>query len=618
MNEHCKHRQLAKWAKLGIGLAAFTVLGGLVVPEGLEGLEPIVVQAEEQASRSLTVYYRLKTGENFGDEERLQEVTYQLKPGESIDISQAYPDYQFVSSESGQTVYHYDDLNATFAIYDTVTYQRKDYKPLSDTLPSLSYTVRYVVETDTGLQDIATPKNQELKGGSFEFVSGPEIDGYYRLTTTSEVIRYEDIQSGQKEVLLYYKPIEAAPLTYQVTLVHAITGQILETSQKEILEGRSQDLTTFIPEGYTSTRFGSGNLSYDEVKAGKTSVTILCVPFTEEAIGVPIEYRTQEGVLEEAYLTVSPGENLVVKAKEFAGYELVPGTASERTIPYNYAKNSKLLKGIMVDALVFQYQKIGTEVKHDINFPIHKMTEVESKAFYEQQVLLYETLNKASRLDSSLYTEESQEIFAELFSYLDLYHSSWTDSSMKLEIVSEIESLAPPIHSFNLFRKDIKRIENGMAALVLKDKENAEQPTPPSTGSETDTPTQSGGGATTDTPSEPTAPALPSDIHGSASSNQVTDKSTTNSSSGQGTGGSGAVLTNKTSKATDVASAPILQTKKTVSETQPPSNQTKTSETQKALPATGEAHPSFSLVGLGLIGLSSLLISRRRTDRLSQ
>ncbi|WP_161945380.1 hypothetical protein, partial [Streptococcus suis] len=92
------------------------------------------------------------------------------------------------------------------------------------------------------------------------------------------------------------------------------------------------------------------------------------------------------------------------------GYELVPGTASERTIPYNYAKNSKLLKGIMVDALVFQYQKIGTEVKHDINFPIHKMTEVESKAFYEQQVLLYETLNKASRLDSSLYTEESQEI----------------------------------------------------------------------------------------------------------------------------------------------------------------------------------------------------------------
>ncbi|HEL9635649.1 TPA: LPXTG cell wall anchor domain-containing protein [Streptococcus suis] len=621
MKEHCKHRQLAKWAKLGIGLAAFTVLGGLVVPEGLEGLEPIVVQAEEQASRSLTVYYRLKTGENDGDEERLQEVTYQLKPGETIDIRQAYPDYQFVSSESGQTVYHYDDLNATFAIYDSVTYQRKDYKPLSDTLPSLSYTVRYVVETETGLQDIAAPKTQELKGGSFEFVSGPEIDGYYRLISFSELIRYEDIQSGQKEVLIYYKPIEAAPLTYQVTLVHAVTGQILETSQKEILEGRSPDLATFIPEGYTSTKYGSGNLSYDEVKAGKTSVTILCVPFAEEAIGVPIGAYVVNGgveVIESTYLTVSPGENLVVKAKEFAGYELVPGTASERTIPYNYAKNSKLLKGIMVDALVFQYQKIGTEVKHDINFPIHKMTEVESKAFYEQQVLLYETLNKASRLDSSLYTEESQEIFAELFSYLDLYHSSWTDSSMKLEIVSEIESLAPPIHSFNLFRKDIKRIENGMAALILKDKENAEQPTPPSTGSETDTPTQPGGGATTDTPSEPTAPALPSDTHGSASSNQVTDKSTTNSSSGQGTGGSGAVLTNKTSKATDVASDPILQTKKTVSETQPPSNQTKTSETQKALPATGEAHPSFSLVGLGLIGLSSLLISRRRTDRSSQ
>ncbi|WP_161949545.1 hypothetical protein, partial [Streptococcus suis] len=92
-------------------------------------------------------YYRLKTGENDGDEERLQEVTYQLKPGETIDIRQAYPDYQFVSSESGQTVYHYEDLNATFAIYDSVTYQRKDYKPLSDTLPSLSYTVRYVVET---------------------------------------------------------------------------------------------------------------------------------------------------------------------------------------------------------------------------------------------------------------------------------------------------------------------------------------------------------------------------------------------------------------------------------------------------------------------------------------
>ncbi|MFM0762912.1 LPXTG cell wall anchor domain-containing protein [Streptococcus suis] len=613
MKEHCKHRQLAKWAKLGIGLAAFTVLGGLVVPEGLEGLEPIVVQAEEQASRSLTVYYSLKTGENFGDEERLQEVTYQLKPGESIDISQAYPDYQFVSSESGQTVYHYEDLNATFAIYDTVTYQRKDYKPLSDTLPSLSYTVRYVVETDTGLQDIATPKNQELKGGSFEFVSGPEIDGYYRLTTTSELIRYEDIQSGQKEVLLYYKPIEAAPLTYQVTLVHAITGQILETSQKEILEGRSQDLATFIPEGYTSTEYGSGNLSYDEVKAGKTSVTILCVPFTEEAIGVPIEYRTQEGVLEEAYLTVSPGENLVVKAKEFAGYELVPGTASERTISYAHAKSFMSSMGILVDGLGFQYQKIGSPFKD--NAPVHSMTDKEAKALYDQTVLLKDTLLKVVQLDESLYTEESREEITYMLTLVDLYNDLLTG---KVELKTQIGSIPPPEALFNIYRTDIKRIENGMAALVLKDKENAEQPTPPSTGSETDTPTQPGGGATTDTPSEPTAPALPSDTHGSASSNQVTDKSTTNSSSGQGTGGSGAVLTNKTSKATDVASDPILQTKKTVSETQPPSNQTKTSETQKALPATGEAHPSFSLVGLGLIGLSSLLISRRRTDRSSQ
>ncbi|HFU3787869.1 TPA: LPXTG cell wall anchor domain-containing protein [Streptococcus suis] len=613
MKEHCKHGQLAKWAKLGIGLVAFTVLGGLVVPEGLEGLEPIVVQAEEQASRSLTVYYRLKTGENFGDEERLQEVTYQLKPGESIDISQAYPDYQFVSSESGQTVYHYDDLNATFAIYDTVTYQRKDYKPLSDTLPSLSYTVRYVVETDTGLQDIATPKNQELKGGSFEFVSGPEIDGYYRLISFSELIRYEDIQSGQKEVLIYYKPIEAAPLTYQVTLVHAVTGQILETSQKEILEGRSQDLATFIPEGYTSTKYGSGNLSYDEVKAGKTSVTILCVPFAEEAIGVPIEYRTQDGVLEEAYLTVSPGENLVVKAKEFAGYELVPGTASERTISYAHAKSFMSSMGILVDGLGFQYQKIGSPFKD--NAPVHSMTDKEAKALYDQTVLLKDTLLKVVQLDESLYTEESRKEITYMLTLVDLYNDLLTG---KVELKTQIGSIPPPEALFNIYRTDIKRIENGMAALVLKDKENAEQPTPPSTGSETDTPTQSGGGATTDTPSEPTAPALPSDIHGSASSNQVTDKSTTNSSSGQGTGGSGAVLTNKTSKATDVASAPILQTKKTVSETQPPSNQTKTSETQKALPATGEAHPSFSLVGLGLIGLSSLLISRRRTDRLSQ
>ncbi|MCL4934144.1 LPXTG cell wall anchor domain-containing protein [Streptococcus suis] len=613
MKEHCKHRQLAKWTKLGIGLAAFTVLGGLVVPEGLEGLEPIVVQAEEQASRSLTVYYRLKTGENDGDEERLQEVTYQLKPGETIDIRQAYPDYQFVSSESGQTVYHYDDLNATFAIYDSVTYQRKDYKPLSDTLPSLSYTVRYVVETETGLQDIAAPKTQELKGGSFEFVSGPEIDGYYRLISFSELIRYEDIQSGQKEVLIYYKPIEAAPLTYQVTLVHAVTGQILETSQKEILEGRSQDLATFIPEGYTSTKYGSGNLSYDEVKAGKTSVTILCVPFAEEAIGVPIEYRTQDGVLEEAYLTVSPGENLVVKAKEFAGYELVPGTASERTISYAHAKSFMSSMGILVDGLGFQYQKIGSPFKD--NAPVHSMTDKEAKALYNQTVLLKDTLLKVVQLDESLYTEESRKEITYMLTLVDLYNDLLTG---KVELKTQIGSIPPPEALFNIYRTDIKRIENGMAALVLKDKENAEQPTPPSTGSETDTPTQSGGGATTDTPSEPTAPALPSDIHGSASSNQVTDKSTTNSSSGQGTGGSGAVLTNKTSKATDVASDPILQTKKTVSETQPPSNQTKTSETQKALPATGEAHPSFSLVGLGLIGLSSLLISRRRTDRLSQ
>ncbi|MBY4971186.1 LPXTG cell wall anchor domain-containing protein [Streptococcus suis] len=613
MKEHCKHRQLAKWTKLGIGLAAFTVLGGLVVPEGLEGLEPIVVQAEEQASRSLTVYYRLKTGENDGDEERLQEVTYQLKPGETIDIRQAYPDYQFVSSESGQTVYHYDDLNATFAIYDSVTYQRKDYKPLSDTLPSLSYTVRYVVETETGLQDIAAPKTQELKGGSFEFVSGPEIDGYYRLISFSELIRYEDIQSGQKEVLIYYKPIEAAPLTYQVTLVHAVTGQILETSQKEILEGRSQDLATFIPEGYTSTKYGSGNLSYDEVKAGKTSVTILCVPFAEEAIGVPIEYRTQDGVLEEAYLTVSPGENLVVKAKEFAGYELVPGTASERTISYAHAKSFMSSMGILVDGLGFQYQKIGSPFKD--NAPVHSMTDKEAKALYNQTVLLKDTLLKVVQLDESLYTEESRKEITYMLTLVDLYNDLLTG---KVELKTQIGSIPPPEALFNIYRTDIKRIENGMAALVLKDKENAEQPTPPSTGSETDTPTQSGGGATTDTPSEPTAPALPSDIHGSASSNQVTDKSTTNSSSGQGTGGSGAVLTNKTSKATDVASDPILQTKKTVSETQPPSNQTKTSETQKALPATGEAHPSFSLVGLGLIGLSSLLISRRRTDRSSQ
>ncbi|MEG3293862.1 LPXTG cell wall anchor domain-containing protein [Streptococcus suis] len=167
-------KQLHKWTKLGVGLAAVTVLGGGTTLAGIDlfHVDTVYAQAQESVTAVLTFY-------DVSDLSEIADRVYiDIKPGESIVYN--YPVFD------GYTL-HEDYDSVLILDYDSVARRngetiatgfRKAEKPAGDTNSTDTNTVNYTIQlVDQDGQVLQTIQQSGVEGTevSFDF---PVISGY--------------------------------------------------------------------------------------------------------------------------------------------------------------------------------------------------------------------------------------------------------------------------------------------------------------------------------------------------------------------------------------------------------------------------------------------------------
>lgn len=238
MKRSSRKKQLHKWTKLGVGLAAVTVLGGLVEPVDVPLLSNCTVEAQELTNQSggeqalpadtATVTIELETTgveELVGASYRYQRIRgferleIHLQPGETYTLP-TYDGYKLINFKNlnevtdiapedavlsyadftpGQRVRLYYDYLMTDQVYDVVT---KQYVDRETVIPSTTPSINSPTDTPPA-QPIENPVDQSI--------------------TIKAVYKEEQIEPGQKvdvlkEIEYTLKPGESVvlePLTFE-------------------------------------------------------------------------------------------------------------------------------------------------------------------------------------------------------------------------------------------------------------------------------------------------------------------------------------------------------------------------------------------------------------------
>ncbi|HEM5502833.1 LPXTG cell wall anchor domain-containing protein [Streptococcus suis] len=167
-------KQLHKWTKLGVGLAAVTVLGGGTTLAGIDlfHVDTVYAQAQESVTAVLTFY-------DVSDLSEIADRVYiDVKPGESISYTfPVFDGYTLHEDYDNVLVLDYDDVvrmnGRTYA-----TGFRKVEKPAGDTNSTDTNTVNYTIQlVDQDGQVLQTIQQSGVEGTevSFDF---PVISGY--------------------------------------------------------------------------------------------------------------------------------------------------------------------------------------------------------------------------------------------------------------------------------------------------------------------------------------------------------------------------------------------------------------------------------------------------------
>ncbi|HFI0773082.1 TPA: LPXTG cell wall anchor domain-containing protein [Streptococcus suis] len=167
-------KQLHKWTKLGVGLAAVTVLGGGTTLAGIDlfHVDTVYAQAQESVTAVLTFY-------DVSDLSEIADRVYiDIKPGESIVYN--YPVFD------GYTL-HEDYDSVLILDYDSVARRngetiatgfRKVEKPAGDTNSTDTNTVNYTIQlVDQDGQVLQTIQQSGVEGTEVTF-DFPVISGY--------------------------------------------------------------------------------------------------------------------------------------------------------------------------------------------------------------------------------------------------------------------------------------------------------------------------------------------------------------------------------------------------------------------------------------------------------
>ncbi|MGQ7417615.1 LPXTG cell wall anchor domain-containing protein [Streptococcus suis] len=261
MKRSSRKKQLHKWTKLGVGLAAVTVLGGLVEPVDVPLLSNCTVEAQELTNQSggeqalpadtATVTIELETTgveELVGASYRYQRIRgferleIHLQPGETYTLP-TYDGYKLINFKNlnevtdiapedavlsyadftpGQRVRLYYDYLMTDQVYDVVT---KQYVDRETVIPSTTPSINSPTDTPPA-QPIETPAETPTEKPAEQLVEKPTEQPVEKLVerptaspTGQSASEKQATKQGDKE------PAAPASQSKQSTVKPASTSQ---------------------------------------------------------------------------------------------------------------------------------------------------------------------------------------------------------------------------------------------------------------------------------------------------------------------------------------------------------------------------------------------------------
>ncbi|HEM6213395.1 TPA: LPXTG cell wall anchor domain-containing protein [Streptococcus suis] len=393
-------KQLHKWTKLGVGLAAVTVLGGGTTLAGIDlfHVDTVYAQAQESVTAVLTFY-------DVSDLSEIADRVYiDVKPGESVVYN--YPVFD------GYTL-HEDYDSVLILDYDSVARRngetiatgfRKVEKPAGDTNSTDTNTVNYTIQlVDQDGQVLQTIQQSGVegtevsfdfpvisgyrvgksegfdswtygKGGTFRLVANKTVKVYYdKAPSIDSLIRPEQRVEYQKvfdtfhtTVLkafeVYKKELGVDDITYEANDLEKIfaDSNLSVLHSELVLEQRlfakpvglvltDQDIINAI--GWTP-EYWDYQISYhreitqklEKAMANITASKAIPTVPVDQSITIKAVYTEEQiepgqkvDVLKEIEYTLKPGESVVLEPLTFEGWT----SAHERqTVTYEDAKNS--------------------------------------------------------------------------------------------------------------------------------------------------------------------------------------------------------------------------------------------------------------------------------------
>ncbi|HEP1831719.1 TPA: LPXTG cell wall anchor domain-containing protein [Streptococcus suis] len=322
-------KQLHKWTKLGVGLAAVTVLGGLVESVGLTNFGSTKVYAEESKSITYRVHYFLNdTKENGGLPSYTDIAPYKegtIIQGETITEIAPQIDGYVLTKEtwnSDKDVVTYDKMTAIEAWSD------------AESVKSIMFFYDKV-ESSVVEKPAETPAEKQVTSSEISFIN---LDGstYSRGDWGDEAIvgtaTVEHEVGGELTI-----PATVVPAGYEIT---DIRFNILSTGVKELPY-------TWTYEEYKN--YTSAPMSVPEIDilvkpvSSPATPAIPTVP-VDQSITIKAVYTEEQiepgqkvDVLKEIEYTLKPGESVVLEPLAFEGWTSRVVQESQ-TVTYEEAK----------------------------------------------------------------------------------------------------------------------------------------------------------------------------------------------------------------------------------------------------------------------------------------
>ncbi|HFU3985624.1 TPA: LPXTG cell wall anchor domain-containing protein [Streptococcus suis] len=618
MKRSSRKKRLAKWSKLGLSLAAVTVLGGLVEPVGFKVVGSTEVYAETYVNTSdqpigVVVYY---SGQNLdGTKVNLEgwESYIEVQPGQEIAAPKEFEGYTLISTSYTPPVFSDGALLYVYSQNESIE-QPKSEEPAGATTSTDTSAASQPTNSQPTVEDrydVVTLKYRDENGKDLgedlmmvyptipQRITPPAIEGY----------EFKEASVGEN-YLMYSKPIS---LPYEHRFAQVLTEQDLN-NHSNFLGGKIKEAQDSLRDGSAYTYI----LNYRKTSPSEQAP----VEHTEKKnTTVEIAAYHSNGYLNQYQEVVPSGISKTYTAPAFDGWEVYAAGAYSTNFSWTVkgVDSVTLPEGFVEESVrvEFYYKPVETPAEKQVISSEVRILNVDGATYWKG-----EELDKAVVGTTTVELEvggdlaipatvvpEGYEITDVRFNALstgvkELPHTwayeeykNYTSAPMS---VPEIDILVKPVSKPVETSVSPQPAETSVVTPVDKPVETLVD-TSVTKPLETQTETTVNKPAETPTNVQPSADQAGQ----SATEPTVLPKQDSQAGTASPTDQS-APGKQETEQETKEQAAPASQSKQATDKPAP------TSQPQaKSLPATGDAHSVLHMTGMGLLGLAGLVVKRR-------